>query len=65
MSDTLTFQRDGSDHVAVISPIPARPVTDALTVEHHGRRYAISIALGDIPGYPGVGFIARPVQADG
>ncbi len=59
--ETITFVRDEKEYVAVVGP-PATPVNGALTVEDDGVKYAISIALGSIPGFPGVGFIARPVE---
>jgi hypothetical protein len=59
---TITFQSGGEAHVAVVSVPQDSVPTDQLVVDYGGVRYAISMAMGSIPDYPGVGYIARPVQ---
>jgi hypothetical protein len=55
---TITFERDGKTHVAVVGE-PVAPTAGAMIVEHAGEQYAIAIRLGvrlgDAP------FVARPV----
>lgn len=55
----LHFQKDGKEQLAVVG-LPGRVASDQLSVTVDGVRYGISISLGEIPGFPGVGLIARP-----
>lgn len=59
---TITFEHDGTTYHAVVGLPQQGVASDAMVVDYGGVRYAISIALGAIPNYPGVGYIARPVQ---
>ncbi len=61
--DTITFEADGKDHDAVVGlPLTKSPGRDAMTRTVDGVTYQLFISLGSIPGYPGIGFIARPVE---
>lgn len=59
LPETITFRRGGKDHIAVVSPRPARPARDALIVEADGVKYAIYIPLGLLSGE--ARFVAKPV----
>lgn len=60
LPETITFQRDGKDHVALVSPRPQRAARGALIVKVDGVRYAIYIPLGLAS--TRFGFIAKPIQ---
>lgn len=62
--NVITFESGGKTHAAVISlALLKPPASDQLvTIGPDGTRYAISIAFGSIPGYPDIGFIARPIK---
>jgi hypothetical protein len=64
MSETVTFEADGVEHTAIVGE--PRPVTtrDHMVREIDGQLYAIYILMGQAVGYPGVGFVACPVEEE-